>query len=112
MSFHRLWAGARASRWECSGGYTGPSSATFPAISPSGSRCFKEANGLSWKALARALGVRPCRLRRWRMHGVAPSSARLFALLTLAECMGLRDGVLMCRERDLPEAMELKALRN
>ncbi len=73
---------------------------------------FKEASGLSWKALARALGVRPYRLRQWRMHGVSPSSAHLFALLTLAERMGLRDGVLMCRERDLPEVAELEAPRN
>ena len=72
---------------------------------------FKEASGLSWRALARVLGVRPYRLRQWRKGDAVPSSAHLFALLTLAERLGLRDGILMCGDRDLPAAAEPEALR-
>ena len=67
-------------------------------------KLFKEASGLTWQSLARMLGVRPYRLRQWRSGSVVPSSAHLFALLTLAEGMGLRQGILMQQDRDLPEA--------
>ena len=36
---------------------------------------------------------------------------QLFLLLTLPDAMGLRDGILMCPERDLPEGVDLEALR-
>ena len=72
---------------------------------------FKEASGLTWRSLARLLGVSPYRLRQWRKRGVAPSSAHLFMLLTIAEAMGLRDGILMCPDRDLPEGFDSKVLR-
>ena len=72
---------------------------------------FKEASGLTWRSLARLLGVSPYRLRQWRKRGVGPSSAHLFMLLTIAECMGLRDGVLMCPDQDLPEGLDLEGLR-
>ena len=49
---------------------------------------FKEASGLSWRALARELGVNPYRLREWR-RGVTPSTPHLIRLLGLAEHMGL-----------------------
>ena len=71
---------------------------------------FKEASGLSWKALARLLGVRPYRLWQWRERGVAPSPAHLFLLLTIAEGMGLRDGILMRPDRDMPAAVDMEAL--
>ena len=83
----------------------------FPPDFPDRLTRFKEASGLSWKALARLMGVRPYRLWRWRKRGVVPSPARLFLLLTLAEEMGLRDRILMCPERDLPEGVGLKGLR-
>ena len=71
----------------------------FPPDFPRRLARFKEASGLSWKALARLLGIRPYRIWKWREKGVAPSPAHLFLLLTLAEAMGLRDGILMCPER-------------
>ena len=83
----------------------------FPPDFPERLVRFKEASGLSWKALARLLGVRPYRLWRWRERGVAPSPAHLFLLLTVAEVMGLRDGILMCPGRDMPVGTELEALR-
>ena len=72
---------------------------------------FKKATGLSWKALARLLGVSPHRLRQWRNKGAAPNTAHLFMLMTIADVMGLRDGILMCPDRDLPEGLDLEALR-
>ena len=42
--------------------------------------------------------------------GVAPGPAHLFLLLTIAESMGLRDGILMCRDRDMPASVDLEAL--
>ena len=82
----------------------------FPKDFPKRLKLFKEASGLSWKALARLLGVRPYRLRQWRERGVAPSPAHLFLLLTIAEGMGLRGGVLMRPERDMPAVVDLEAL--
>ena len=83
----------------------------FPPDFPERLALFKEASGLTWKALARLLGVRPYRIWKWRERGVAPSPAHLFLLLTLAEAMGLRDGILMCPDRDLPEGLDPETLR-
>ena len=83
----------------------------FPKDFPERLKLFKEASGLSWKTLARLLGVRPYRLWQWREKGVAPSPAHLFLLLTVAGAMGLRDGILMCPDRDLPKGVDLDALR-
>ena len=82
----------------------------FPKDFPERLKLFKEASGLSWKSLARLLGVRPYRLWQWRERGVAPGPAHLFLLLTIAESMGLRDGILMCRDRDMPASVDLEAL--
>ena len=51
---------------------------------------FKEAGGLSWRSLARRIGVSPYRLREWR-RGTVPDSTHLFALISLAEEMGLHE---------------------
>ena len=72
---------------------------------------FKDASGLSWKALARLLGVSLHRLRQWRNKGAAPNPAHLFLLMTIADVMGLRDGILMQPERDLPEGLDPEAVR-
>ena len=72
---------------------------------------FKEASGLSWRELSRLLGVSLHRLRQWRNKGVSPSPANLFLLMLIADAMGLRDGILMQPERDLPEGMDLEAVR-
>lgn len=82
----------------------------FPPDFPERLELFKEASGLSWRAIARMLGVSLHRLRQWRNKGVAPSPAHLFLLLTIAEGIGLRDGILMCPERDLPEGLDLEEL--
>ncbi len=72
---------------------------------------FQKASGLSTRGLARLLGVSPDRIRKWRTMGVAPSPAHLFLLLTIAESMGLRDGILMRPDRDLPEGADPGSLR-
>ncbi len=79
----------------------------FPADFPERLALFKEASGLSWRELARLLGVRPYRLWQWRKRRVVPNATHLFLLLTVAEAMGLRDGALMCAERDLPAGGDL-----
>ena len=43
---------------------------------------FKTASGMTWRSLARRLGVSPCRLREWR-RGIVPASTHLFFLLAL-----------------------------
>ncbi len=75
----------------------------FPPDFPERLERFREVSGLSWRSLASMLGVTTYRLSLWR-RGVVPSGAHLFLLLTLAEAMELRDGVLMRPERDLPRA--------
>ena len=72
---------------------------------------FLKMSGLSTRALARLLGVSPDRIRKWRKRGVAPGPAHLFLLFTIGECMGLREGILMCPDRDLPEGVDLETLR-
>ena len=75
----------------------------FPPDFPERLERFREASGLSWRSLASMLGVTTYRLSLWR-RGTVPSGEHLFLLLTLAEAMGLRGGVLMRPERDLPRA--------
>ncbi len=48
----------------------------------------KDAAGLSWRGLARRLGVDARLLRRWR-PGTRPDAGHLLALLSLAEELGL-----------------------
>ena len=88
-----------------------PFRCVFPPDFPERLERFKEASGLSWRAIARLLGVSLHRLRQWRNKGVAPSPAHLFLLLTIAEAMGLRDGILMRPDRDLPEGLDPKVRR-
>ena len=80
-----------------------PVRAGFPPDFPERLERFQEASGLSWRALARLLGVTTYRLSLWR-RGTVPSGEHLFLLLTLAAVLGLRDGVLMQPERDLSRA--------
>ena len=51
---------------------------------------FKEASGLSWGVLARAIYVSPRRLHYWR-RGALPDAVHFYQLLTLAEVLGLRE---------------------
>ena len=88
-----------------------PSTGSFPPDFPERLERFKEESGLSWRAIARLLGVSLHRLRQWRNKGVAPSHAHLFLLLTIAGAMGLRDGILMCQDLDLPEGFDPEAYR-
>lgn len=43
--------------------------------------------------------------------GDAPNPAHLLALLTISEAMELRDGILMCPNRDFPEGVDVEVLR-
>ena len=65
---------------------------------------FREAAGLSVRALARLLGVSPHRVREWR-RGVAPDSRNLYLLLMIAGRMGLR-ALLERPGDDLPAEVE------
>lgn len=85
-----------------------PITFVFPEDFPERLMRLKEASGMSWRSMARALGVSPYRLREWRRKGIVPGSTHLFSLLTLAESLGLRDGVLMCAERDLPNGAAME----
>lgn len=76
----------------------------FPVDFPERLERFKEESQLSWRSLARLLGVSPYRIREWR-RGAVPASAHLFLLLILAERLGLLK-TLMCGERDAPYAWE------
>ena len=44
----------------------------------------KEASGLSWRGMAKALGVDPKQLRRWRKKGVEPSGGPMPSLVRFA----------------------------
>ncbi len=74
----------------------------FPADFPERLERFRDESQLSWRSLARLLGVSPYRIREWR-RGAVPASVHLFLLLTLAERLGLQE-TLMCAERDTPDA--------
>ena len=66
---------------------------------------------MSRRTIARLLGVSLHRLKQWRNKGVTPSPAYLFLLLTIADEMGLRAGIPMCPDRDLPEEYDWEALQ-
>ena len=83
----------------------------LPTDFPERLALFKEASGLSWKEIAHLLGVSLHRLRQWRNKGAAPNSVHLFLLMTIADVMELRDGILMQPERDLPERLDPEAVR-
>ncbi len=73
----------------------------FPEDVPERLQRFMGASRLTWKSLARLLGVSPVRLREWR-RGVVPITVDFYLLLTVAEGIGLREGILMCPDRDMP----------
>ena len=62
----------------------------FPRDFPVRLQVFKEASGLSWREIARRLGVSPHRIRCWRT-GTVPGSTHLFFLMLLADKLGLGD---------------------
>ena len=62
----------------------------FPRDFPERLQAFKEASGLSWREMARRLGVSPQRVRCWR-NGTVPGSTHLFFLMLLADELGLGD---------------------
>lgn len=82
----------------------------FPSDFPERLELFLKESGLSTRGLARLMGVNPDRVRKWR-RGVAPSHTHLFLLLNIADVMGLRDGILMQPQRDLPEGVDIEGLR-
>ena len=83
----------------------------LPPDFPERLELFKEASGLSWRELSRLLGVSLHRLRQWRNKAVSPNPANLFLLMTIADVIGLRDGILMQPERDLPEGVDPEVVR-
>ena len=78
----------------------------FPPDFPERLALFQEKSGLSTRGLARLLGVNPDRIRKWKSGAVSPNHTHLFALYTIAGAMGLRDGILMHRDRDLADGVE------
>ena len=50
---------------------------------------FKEASGLSWAEMNRRVGTHPQTMRRWRKSQTHPSTRHMFALLDLADSLGL-----------------------
>ena len=60
----------------------------FPPDFPQWLESLKEATGLTWLGLARALGVDARMLRRWRT-GTQPGSGHLIALFRFADGLGL-----------------------
>ena len=78
-----------------------PVELAFPKDFPDRLERFKTESGLSWRFLARLLGVSPYRVREWR-RGIVPDSTHLFFLLTLADRLGFR-GIFICPARDMPE---------
>lgn len=64
------------------------SPAAFPPDFPHRLERLKDAAGLSWRGLARRLGVEARLLRRWRT-GTRPNAGHLLALLQLADELGL-----------------------
>ena len=88
-------------QWECSSESTGSLGSDFPEDVPERLQRFKGASRLTSKSLARLLGVSPVRLREWR-RGVVPITVDFYLLLTVAEGIGLREGILMCPDRDMP----------
>ena len=58
-------------------------SGVFPEDFPQRLVRLKEATGLSWRGMARALGVDPKQLRRWR-RGVEPAGGATLSLLRFA----------------------------
>ena len=65
-----------------------PAMTSFPDDFPLRLERFKEASGMSWRTLARRMGVEPRDLRRWR-SGTRPSAQHLFALLHVASSLSL-----------------------
>ena len=58
-------------------------SGVFPEDFPQRLVRLKDASGLSWRGMARALGVDPKQLRRWR-RGVEPGGGAMLSLLRFA----------------------------
>lgn len=50
---------------------------------------FKDESGLTWAELNRQVGTHPQTMRRWRKGETRPSTRHVFALLDLADSMGL-----------------------
>lgn len=83
----------------------------MPSDFPERLALFQRESGLSTRALARLLGVNPDRIRKWKKGHVAPNHIHLFALFTIAGAMGLRDGILMCPDRDMAEGLDPESVR-
>ena len=70
-------------------------SPSFPPDFPERLCQFVNAAGLSWRELARRLGVNVRTVHRWR-NGTTPDAGHLFALLELANEMDLIELLLPC----------------
>ncbi|MYA00651.1 MAG: helix-turn-helix transcriptional regulator [Chloroflexi bacterium] len=75
-----------------------PRSDEFPDDFPQRLDRLRDRSGLSWRAMARALGVNVRALYRWR-SGVWPDAAHFLALLEFAAQQGLLYCVLESAER-------------
>ncbi len=71
----------------------------FPDDFPQRLERLRAASGLTWRALARSLGINVRSLYRWRA-GVKPDAAHLLAMLEFAADRGLLDCLLEPARRD------------
>ena len=64
----------------------------FPEDFPRRLERLKEASGLSWHQIARALGTSPSVIREWRAGNKRPSPSHMYALFAFADTVpGGRD---------------------
>ena len=58
--------------------------AAFPSDFGQRLERLKEASGLSWRGMAKALGVDPKQLRNWRKKGVEPCGGAMLSIVRFA----------------------------
>ena len=87
-----------------------PFHCVFPRDFPERLLRFKEASGLSWRTMPVCWASASTGSGSGGTGAWDPSPAHLFLLLTIAVSMGLRDGILMCPDLDLPEGFDPESL--
>ena len=87
-----------------------PRGTEFPDDFPQRLERLREASGLTWRALARELGVGARSLYRWRA-GTRPDAAHMLALVEFASASGLLDCLLRRTEEKQGDARQALLFR-